>query len=382
MNINPLIAQELIDLREMFVTNGVDIRLVGGCVRDMFAGVVPKDIDLCTDATPKEQVAIYQANNIRYIETGLRHGTVSVVLNGVTYEITSLRTDVETNGRHATVAYTRDWLIDAQRRDFTINAMALTFDGELIDPFNGLDDLRQGLVMFVGDAEKRIQEDYLRILRFFRFRGRFGMSMSYSARRAIYKHADGLEKISRERVWSEISKILAGNNGPFIMGEIHQMDIGRYIGMTVTVCNIITAEEIHAITRNPVTIMVALYEREASNILRTWKASRAEIDLANFLSTEQYSTISPFNWMAVSGISREWAMELAALRGMDGFDRAVLSEWEVPVFPITGDDIITMGVKQGPEIGRIIFELKNYWAKNKYLVDRSDLLNELTKLLI
>jgi len=379
LDIKQLVKPGLESLRNLFLARGHDIRLVGGCVRDYMLGMLPNDIDLCTDATPDEQVAIYQTHDIRYIETGLQHGTVTVVLDGETYEITSLRADVETDGRHAIVAYTRDWYVDLQRRDFTMNAMSLTFDGELIDPFNGLTDLRKGLVAFVGDAEQRIQEDYLRILRWFRFRGRFGMSMSYSARRGIEKHAAGLEKISRERVWSEIGKILTGNYGPFIMIELHQMGIGQHIGLGNTVANIVDAEAVHAITKNPVTIMVALYEREAGNILRKWKASRAEIDLAVFLCTEQYSAISPFNWMAVSGISRELAMELAALRGMDGFDRAVLAEWEVPVFPVTGDDIIAMGVKQGPEVGRLLSSLKMYWASNNYTPTRYDLLGQLDK---
>lgn len=370
------ITPALVSLRTLFVDRGFDIRPVGGCVRDLMSGVAPKDVDLCTDADPAEQVQIYQAAGIRYIETGIEHGTATVVLDGVPYEITSLRLDVETDGRRATVAYTRDWIKDLERRDFTINAMSLTFDGELIDPFNGLKDLREGLVAFVGNAETRIREDYLRILRWFRFRGRFGMSMSYSARRAIEKLASGLQGISRERVWSEVSKIIAGKDGPFIMLEMHQMGVAQYIDLPDEVDWIHFAEEVAEITRNPVTLMVAFYHREAEQILRKWKASGAEIRLAEKLrwGTTRGKAVSPFYAMAVLGWSREDALELASIAQMDAFERAVLAEWPVPEFPVSGNDLIAAGLKPGPEFSRRIGIMKNRWADTGYTASKQDLM--------
>lgn len=374
VDITNLAIPELVFLRELFVSNGFDLRFVGGCVRDTLLGIVPNDVDLHTDANPQEQVSIYRAAGVYYIETGLQHGTLTVLLNDKTYEITSLRQDTETDGRHATVVYTRDWQTDCQRRDFTINAMSIGFDGDLMDPFNGQHDLQNGLVAFVGDPAQRIKEDYLRILRWFRFRGRFGMSMSYSARRAVEELASGLANISRERVWSEVSKIISGNDGPFIMLEMHSVGVADFINLQNTSTNIVEAQEVHAITKNPVTLMVSMYEGEAIRVLNTWKASSAEQDLAVFLSMEWQSNISPHNWMAVSGISREWALELAALRGMDAFDRAVLETWEVPVFPVSGNDIIELGVKQGPIIGEILHKLKSQWAAHSYTLTKQDLL--------
>jgi tRNA nucleotidyltransferase (CCA-adding enzyme) len=371
-----IITTALLELQTLFNAKGFDIRLVGGCVRDLIAGVAPKDVDLCTDADPAEQVQIYQDAGIRYIETGIEHGTVTVVLDGIQYEITSLRLDVETDGRRATVAYTRDWIKDLERRDFTINAMSLTFDGELIDPFNGLKDLREGLVAFVGDAETRIREDYLRILRWFRFRGRFGMSMSYSARRAIEKLAPGLQGISRERVWSEVSKIIAGKDGPYIMLEMHQMGVARYIDLPDEVDWIHFAEEVSEITRNPVTLMVAFYDEEAEQILRKWKASGAEIRLAEKLrwSTGSRKDVSPFYAMAVLGWTREDALELAAIIQMDAFERAVLAEWPVPVFPVSGNDLLAAGLAPGPEFSRRIGIMKNRWADTGYTASKQDLM--------
>jgi tRNA nucleotidyltransferase (CCA-adding enzyme) len=363
-------------MRKLFQARGFDIRLVGGCVRDLLAGITPKDVDLCTDADPAEQIQIYQAAGIRYIETGIEHGTITAVLDGVPYEITSLRLDVETDGRRATVAYTRDWIKDLERRDFTINAMSLTLDGELIDPFSGHRDLYDGLVAFVGNAETRIREDYLRILRWFRFRGRFGMSMSYSARRAIEQLASGLQGISRERVWSEVSRIISGNDGTYIMSEIHQMGVAKHIDLPDEASRFTLARDVSEISRNPVTLMVALYEEEAESILRKWKASGAEIRLAEKLrwGNSGGEPLSPFYAMAVLGWSREDATELAAISMADPFERAVLAEWPVPVFPVSGNDLIAAGLTPGPEFSRRIGIMKNRWANSGYTSSKQELM--------
>lgn len=293
------------------------------------------------------------------------------------YEVTSLRLDVETDGRRATVAYTRDWIKDLERRDFTINAMSLTFDGELVDPFNGLKDLREGLVAFVGNAEDRIREDYLRILRWFRFRGRFGMSMSYSARRAVVALASGLKDISRERVWSEVARILSGNDGPYIILEMHQMGVAQWIGLPTELDWITLAQETAELTQNPVTLMVALYEKEAEGILRGWKASSAEIRLARDLTWGfiQRTPLDPFYAMAVLGWSRETVMELAALCRLDPFKIEVLREWPIPVLPVNGNDLISAGLNPGPEIGRRLGIMKNKWAQTGYTASKQELMD-------
>ena len=374
-NISSLLTPALVFLRMEFVTRGFDLRLVGGCVRDFLYGTAPKDVDLCTDADPNEQISIYQDLGIRYIETGLQHGTVTVVLDGETYEITSLRMDTETDGRHAVVSYTKDWIKDLERRDFTINAMSMTFNGELVDPFNGLKDLSEGLVAFVGNAEERIREDYLRILRWFRFRGRYGMSMSYSARRAIERLADGLRHISRERVWMEISKIIAGNDGPYIMLEMHQMGVAEHAGLPKELDYIQHVQDVHAITRNPVTLMVSLYHNYAVDILTNWKASGDEIKLAKWLSEHRFFERSPFRYLALDRVSREWAIELAALRLMDGFDRGVLLEWEIPTFPVSGRDLINLGYAQDKSMGDTLLYLKVMWADSNYTMTKDELLD-------
>lgn len=382
MELNNILTEQLVVLRSQFVARGFDLRLVGGCVRDLLAGVKPNDIDLCTDADPDEQVAMYHELGVRYIETGLQHGTVTVVLDGETYEITSLRRDAETDGRHAKVVYTRDWRIDAARRDFTINAMSLTFDGELFDPFGGADDLKAGVVAFVGVAEDRIREDYLRILRWFRFRGRYGSSLVHMidqpAWKAVFSLSHGLTSISRERVWSELSKTLAGPNGVRLVGyEMQNMGVARYCSLPDTdIINLVDyAADVHEISRNPVTLLVALYGVDAINILVNLKASRAEINLASWLDdTWTKFDVLPSRYMAVHGVCREWAVELGALRLMGPFELAILRDWVAPSFPVTGYDLLAAGVPVGPAVGKMIADLKTIWGDSGYSMTKHQLL--------
>jgi tRNA nucleotidyltransferase/poly(A) polymerase len=337
-------------------------------------------VDLHTDATPEECVAIYEAAGVRHELTGLQHGTISVIFDHVAYEITSLRTDTETDGRHATVSYTRDWLVDLQRRDFTMNSMSMSFEGEVFDPFGGEADLRAGVVRFVGDAETRIQEDYLRILRWFRFRGRFGMRMDAQAERAVVTHAAGLANISRERVWMEISKILSGEHAVQLMAEVNALHVDGHVNLHDPFHSLIFADEfaqaVHAHTRNPVTMLVALCEENADQVLRCWKASSAEIKLAEFLHSNMSE--DPFRLMAVQGVSRSWAVELCVLKMATdpdcAFMKAVLEEWQVPVFPVSGADLIAVGMKPGPQMGQMLMDLKHRWANLEYVSTKQDLL--------
>jgi tRNA nucleotidyltransferase/poly(A) polymerase len=340
--------------------------------------VTPKDVDLHTDATPDECIKIYDAAGFRWEPTGMSHGTISVILDHVAFEITSLRQDVDTDGRHATVAYTRDWVTDCLRRDFTINSMSMSFEGELLDPFGGAADLEAGVVKFVGNAHDRIREDYLRILRWFRFRGRFekNANVDTDARDAVIDLAAGLRQISRERIWSEISKTINGNNGPALLRSMHEMGVASHAGLSnATDLHVVPMQEVHKITRNPVTLLVSAYHHLAHIILEEFKASNQEQDLAKWLVHERFLTSkSPFFCMAVDNVSRSWAQELAALRLWDAFDRAVLDTWEPPVFPVTGHDLIKLGIKPGPDYTVILNKLRWLWADSGYTLTREQLI--------
>jgi tRNA nucleotidyltransferase (CCA-adding enzyme) len=378
MDVTNLLTPELVELRKLFVASKKDIRFCGGCVRDTLIGIIPKDIDLHTDATPDEQVAIYQFYGIHYIETGLKHGTVTVVLNGETYEITSLRADVSTDGRHAVVEYHTDWERDLSRRDFTFNAMSVDFDGNLMDPFGGEKDLHAGIVKFVGDTAKRIKEDYLRILRWYRFRGRFEKNgnVDPQAIQMVRKFGYGLVKISRERVWMEISKIVGGENAIDLMCEIHEnVAIGCDLPTRITI-HFFTEDTqlIFNRTSHPITRLVALYGKKAADYLAKWKASNDEIKMAISLFEMEVDKVNLFSQLAVHNKPREWVVEVGYLRNMDEFDLCVLQSWEIPIFPVTGYDLIKIGLKPGPQYSDIMYYLKNVWVKNSFDMTKEDLL--------
>ena len=368
----------LVQLRDAFSQQGFDLRFVGGCVRDTLLGVTPHDVDLHTDATPQEAAAIYERLKLRWIPTGIAHGTITVVLDDDTYEITSLRRDVSTDGRHAVVQYTRDWKVDLQRRDFTINSMSMSLAGELYDPVGGFRDLQAGVVQFVGDPAQRIQEDYLRILRLYRFTGRFGKEVDQHARRAVAQHRNGLDSISVERVWSEMRRIISGPQGPHMVNELYDDLWGiEVIGSFNPRCADIKV--VYARTVNPITLMAVGWGAFAPDRLAQWKASRDEIDMCSYLSNYLVHAGAcqndPFREMAVNNISREWALELAAIQNINPLEMAMLASWQVPVFPINGNDLIAQGAQPGKLLGNMLKQAKNHWADSNFQSSKQDLLD-------
>ena len=235
-----LLQTELLELESLFRSNGYDFRLVGGVVRDLLLGWKPKDVDISTNCTPERMMELLDRHKIRYIPTGLKHGTITVHMGRTDFEVTTLRVDKETDGRHAVVEFTGDWRLDALRRDLTINAMSLTTDGTLYDYFDGQKHLAEKRIVFVGDARQRITEDYLRILRYFRFYGRIvpdAARHESSTLEVIRELAPGLGKVSVERVWTELAKILTGNHAPRLAQLMYQLGVAESIGEAlVLVC--------------------------------------------------------------------------------------------------------------------------------------------------
>lgn len=379
MSIPPdALPKQILSVRAAFLEEGEDLRAVGGCVRDILLGEAPKDFDFCTTADPYKQIAIYVKHGIRHIATGLKHGTVTIVVEGETFEITSLRTESEHDGRHATVAYTRDWTEDASRRDLTINAMSLEFDGTLHDPFGGREDLQRGRVRFVGDPAERMREDYLRILRFLRFHARFavGRPLDTDAEEAILRVGRGLKDISAERIWSEVSRTIRLPGGPWAIEHMLRLKITPFIGMFSGSWR--EMQEVQQATSNPVTLMVAYLldegrtEKQATN----WKWSTAERDLGLFLARRQHDRRSDYHRLiAEEGFSRAWVFELACLHRA-WKQAAELDTWEAPVFPLRGQDLIDAGMKPGPAVGHLLDVLKSQWADEGFRPTKADLLND------
>jgi len=193
--------------------SGTKVRFVGGCIRDALSKRKVEDIDIGTPDPPETVLNLLKAHKIKAVPTGISHGTITALINNKKFEITTLRRDVKTDGRHANVSFSEDWIIDAKRRDFTINALSATPKGLIYDPFQGITDLKNGKVTFIGHPEDRINEDYLRIIRYYRFNGIFSKRFSKNqSREACRKAAPHLVALSKERIRDELFKILLIDN--------------------------------------------------------------------------------------------------------------------------------------------------------------------------
>lgn len=379
-----LITPALIQLRDAFVRHDRDIRLVGGAVRCILSGQQPDDIDLCTDATPDEQQAIYQAENFRHFPTGVKHGTWTVMLEDRTVvEITSLRTENQTDGREIVMAWTRDWHDDLSRRDLTVNAIAMAFDGEIIDPFNGKTDLDQGIVRFVGDPALRIREDHLRILRFFRFHAQIAGDRDYDPTmiEVIKAHLAGLYGIARERVWSEIAKISVGRHGIWTLGNIVTLGVAPYIDLpSRSIADTRLRSQEYQSASDPASIMAAyLGSANAVNVQAiVWRWSTEERHQAAFiadvLAEHADLSLAEAQKLAARGVFKHWIVE--ALRLLDRADDAdVLQHWHVPDFPVFGRDLLAAGVTEGQEIGNLLRSLRKVWEESEYRLNRQALVD-------
>lgn len=368
-------------LGKLFEDAGHEIRIVGGWVRDTIRNVPPKDLDLATTATPEQMIELCRAHDLRFIETGLQHGTITVVFEDVPHEITTLRVDAETDGRHARVEFTTDWELDAARRDFTINAMSVGMNGELFDYFNGRAHAVDNRVVFVGEPQDRIQEDYLRILRYFRFRARIGDQVNdRPVIQTIAANAHGLQQISGERIWAEMSKILASPE-PQLCVALTDMFYGEIypnISLPKTEWReIVHTSIVRQTTDNPITVLAALTN---VNLGPIWHFSSRETILLRWLQARYYPassrpTLAELKAIAVSKKGREFALALASMYGVsDELDQ--ITAWEVPEFPVNGDDLINRAIaKPGPALGKVLSTMHDAWKASDYTLTKNQLLD-------
>lgn len=361
----------------MLAAAGEEARLVGGCVRDALIGRAPKDFDIATTAEPELVMELSAASGFKVLPTGLKHGTVTVVQGGVPYEVTTLRADVETDGRHAKVAYVRDWQQDAARRDFTINAMSVSPDGQLHDYFGGVDDLMSGLVRFVGDPARRIQEDYLRILRFFRFRTRFGTQDDGAAFDAIRDNFYGLEQISVERVWMEISKIITHPEGYGQMLLMEELGVLAAVGFREDPRYLSGLRKMSRLTDRPGMALGSMVpsEKAALHMAELWRLSSRDAEdavvtarvLSDFTVDEHY-------WLckAVSLTSHESMVPALRMNGLNAVADRISGG--VPEFPLMGRDLLSVGFRAGPELGVALADLRSAWMESGFVMTREELI--------
>lgn len=346
-------------------------RAVGGCVRDALAGRPVSDIDLATPDRPQDVLAALARAGLRAVPTGLEHGTVTALSDGKAMEITTLRRDVETDGRHAVVAFTTDWREDAARRDFTINAMSLDRTGRLWDWFGGREDLARGVVRFVGDPATRLAEDHLRGLRFFRFHARYGRGEpDEAALAAIAADVPGLATLSPERVWSELKRILAA---PDPTGAIALM---RRTGVLAALLpEALDGERLARLVAagapaDPLLRLAALVPGGAIETLAArLRLSGAEAGRLAVLSgppppqdpARLRGALAELG--AETVIGRAWLAEAAGVDGDWAGVRALAAMTPRPVFPLRGADLLALGLSPGPHIGTILGALEQRWKE-------------------
>ena len=362
-------------------------RLVGGCVRDALAGRPVADIDLATPEPPDEVMRRLRDAGLRAVPTGLAHGTVTAVSDHRGFEVTTLRRDVETDGRHAVVAWTGDWREDAARRDFTFNAMSLTPDGAVYDYFGGADDLRAGRVRFVGDAAARIAEDYLRALRFFRFHARYGHGApDPAALDAIRAGVPGLTRLSAERVWSELKRILATpdpRGAVSLMAELGVLPAVLPEGADPARLAALVAAGAPA---EPLLRLAALLAGDPAALAERLRLSAAEHDRLLALCPAAASDAADVpqgapqsaplgvpapDWdddalrRALAQAPAEVLADRTWLAGGWGpaWDalRARLAALPRPRFPLEGRDAVALGVAPGPRVGELLRAVRAWW---------------------
>lgn len=362
-----------------------EARMVGGAVRDMLAGRAVADVDFAVPLSPEAVMARAQAAGLKYVPTGLAHGTITIIAAGQGFEVTSLRRDERTDGRHAQVRFIDDWQEDAARRDFTINAMSCTQDQQIFDYFGGREDLQAGIIRFVGAAPQRILEDYLRILRFFRFFARYAKGPPDAAALAAIKAGRaGLSQLSVERIWSELKQILktpAPLPAVKLMQTTGVLEIilpgakpDRFAALLARGAPPVSLLRLAALTDENLAERLRLSGAEA-DLLAAWRGSFSltpasdDNHLRQALANTEHEILIGQSWL-YGDESPGWAHL-----------RARLAAFNAPVFPLLGRDLRSLGVEAGPKLGEILQAVRQWWWENGCMADQTACLAQAEKII-
>ena len=386
------------DVKTLFALlnrDGHEMRVVGGAVRNSLIGEPVSDIDCATSADPTQVMNWARAQSFRVLPTGLEHGTVTVLIDHTPFEVTTLRTDVETDGRHAQVAFGGDWANDARRRDFTMNALYLDHAGRLYDPTGrGIADARVRCVRFIGDADERIKEDYLRILRFFRFYAQYGKHFSEQDYLACIAAQKQIRSLSAERVGAEMAKLVQGafasealalmHYGGMLGDILHSVPrltkfrrlvaLLRQMHLKPKVPLLLTALCVHTIEdARRVAHYLRLPNRIRDHMVRLVSHVRSVVEMSEKALQRlayQHGKEQACDLAILALLNRQFSMDLTELSMM----MYNLDLWEPPIFPISGRDLLSCGVKPGPELGRYLSDLKSIWVASDFEISKSALL--------
>ncbi|KAM3716122.1 CCA tRNA nucleotidyltransferase 1 [Dirofilaria immitis] len=400
-----LFTPELVKLNDLFKKNNFQLRMAGGAVRDLLMGIQPSDIDFATNATPDEMKELFVREEIRMLnKNGEEHGTITCRIDDKeNFEITTLRIDIVCDGRRAKIEFTTNWQLDANRRDLTVNSLFLDLDGTVIDYFGGIKDLEKRRIAFVGDANQRIQEDYLRILRYFRFFGRLALDSEAHEKAtldAIISNGNGLKDISGERIWMELKKICVGRLGGAILTTmLKQCNLASLLGLpenadTTYFCNLHKRyyPKIEAMTLLS-SLFTEMEQIEAFH--KRCKLSYAEKTLAEFImehrdeAKKNVNSILFFKNILLNEerlhkftrkkvqTSREKVIELAKYIMADGGLINELNIWVTPVFPISGIDLMNNSVPPGSHVKQILDHLFKLWIESQWMMGKEELLKHI-----
>lgn len=352
------------------------VRWVGGAVRDTLLGEAVRDIDAATTLPPETVIERLKKADIRVVPTGIEHGTVTAVLDGGPVEVTTLRKDVSTDGRRATVEYASEWRDDAARRDFTINALYVDPQTlEIHDYFGGLSDLTLRRVRFIGDARARIREDHLRILRYYRFQARFGAELDAEAEDACAELAETLMGLSRERVGWELLTLLGLRDPSPTLARMEARGVLPVVlpeagGREIEHMEImIETEQMYGIAPNAVRRLAALIPPVPS--IAETVAARLRLSRAQRERLVCAAGRNPMDGRDAHALAYALGTDCAIDRiVMLGGDPTPLAGWDVPDFPLKGGEIVSRGVTAGPEVARILREVERRWISEGFPSER------------
>ena len=361
----------------MLVGAGHQAFFVGGCVRNALLGVAVSDVDIATDATPDRVTALAKASDLKAVPTGIEHGTVTVVAEGIAHQVTTFRKDIKTDGRHAIVSFADNIADDARRRDFTMNAFYADARGTVLDPIDGLDDLQAGKVRFIDDADARITEDYLRSLRFFRFHAWYGdpdAGMDAKALAAISANLDGLNMLSGERIGSEITKLLsAPDPAPAVAAMDHAGVLARILpgADSRPLALLVHAEGDEP--ADPIRRLAVLGGQDVTHRLRLSRKEdrRLAVLRDNIAST---SSAAALGYRLGEQAAKDIVMLQAALNEHEPAQdfRRQANRGAAQVFPVKSADL--MGVLEDEALGRRLKQLEERWIHSDFELTRSQLL--------
>ena len=360
----------------MLNSAGHEAYCVGGCVRNALLGVPVADVDIATDAEPAKVAKLAEAEGFKVVPTGIDHGTVTVIVKSEPYEVTTYRKDVETDGRRAVVAFATDIVEDARRRDFTVNALYAQADGTLVDPLGGYPDLAARRIRFIEDAATRIEEDYLRILRFFRFYAWYGEgNLDAEGLAACAAHVDGIAKLSKERIGAEMAKLLAAPDPvPTLAAMVASGVLAQVIGGAdiIALGPLVHIEQTLGIPPRWQRRLAALGGNGVARALRLSKADATYLKQIKAVSCGAVEAGYRFG----ADVARDAKLIEAASLGVmpDPNLLADVARGAVAVFPLAGADLMERFDK-GPALGAELRRLERIWIESGFTLSKAELLN-------